>query len=77
MGQRAVKRIIFTHRNGIQRIVGVHDGPLPDAISIPFEVAGEQIEFANLVRVTNRAAFYREPIVPMTGRLGEFHPQQR
>jgi hypothetical protein len=62
-----VKRIVFEDREtGINHIVGVWteaDGP--HAVTAgPGELNGRIVPFVSLVRVTPRALFYREPLVP-------------
>lgn len=67
-----MKRIVFQHPDGLHQILGATDGDLPtvlqfqapDGSPVPFETRGRVVPFASLVRVTHRAAFYKEPLVP-------------
>lgn len=76
------KRIVFVHPDGLHQIVGATDGELPvtlqfvgpDGQPVPFQARGRVVPFASLVRVTPRAAFYKEPLVPSSYT---FHEAQR
>lgn len=64
------------HPDGIPQICGAHDGELPVIIK-DSTMRGRSIPFVSLVKVTERAAFYKEPLVP-SGRFNQsFHPSQR
>lgn len=67
-----MKRIIFEgHPDGVPTICGAHEGELPVCIG-PFVVRGHTVPFASLVKVTERMAFYREPLVPSSAKQ-HFH----
>lgn len=70
------KRVVFMDR-GVPTIVGVlePDETVPVATDGPFEVNGRTVQFASLVRVTPRAVFFKEPMVPRS--YGSMHPSQR
>ncbi len=59
------KRIVFIHPDGLFQIMGTDDGmaKLP-VVAEEFEAGGRLVEFASLVRVTPRAAYYKEPMEP-------------
>lgn len=75
------KRIVFIHPDGLMQIMGTDDGmPSLPVTAEGFAVQGRTVPFASLVRVTSRAAYYKEPLVPAT-TMGPatitFHPEQR
>lgn len=71
------KRIVFIHGN-LTLICGLLT-ELPVTLP-PFEVLGETIPFASLVKVTSRAAYYKAPHVPQSFRPSDkplFDARQR
>ena len=82
---REVKRIVFEHTQGklagIPAIMGLTSDfglepgkPLPDHAE-GFEAHGRLIPFAGLIKVTNRYALYREPL--LFGNQTSFHSEQQ
>lgn len=75
-----MKRIVFEHPDGLAQIIGhVPDGgTVPIVIPLPgmpaMSLCGRVVAFASLVRMTSRAAFYREPMVPASY---SFHAAQQ
>lgn len=69
------KRIVFIHPDGMRQIMGTDEGfdTLP-IVAENFEVRGRIVPFASLVRVTTRAAYYKEPMVPASYT---FHEAQK
>ena len=67
------KRVVFLHPDGIYEICGVEQEPRIITAE-NFTLRGRFIEFASLFKVTTRAAYYREPIVPASNG---FHEAQR
>lgn len=65
-----------TGLRGIFQIIGRVQGQPPDHIPGPFQITENVIvEFASLIKVTSRAAYYRETVDPaILGRLGMFMP---
>lgn len=60
-----MKRIVFLHPNGIAQIMGTDEGfPELPVTAGEFVAMGRLVPFASLVRVTERVAYYREPLVP-------------
>lgn len=59
-----MKRIVFRHPDGIYQIVGVVAGDDLAVTSERIELRGRVIPFASLYKVTTRAAYYKEPLVP-------------
>lgn len=59
------KRVVFVHPDGLHQILGTTAGfeRLP-VTAENFQTRGRVVPFASLVRVTSRAAYYREPIIP-------------
>jgi hypothetical protein len=58
------------------QVFGLGDVP-PTHVSGPFQIGNSPVvEFASLVRVTPRAAYYREVAdkSSLTGRLGDYMP---
>jgi hypothetical protein len=75
-----VKRLVFIHADGLHQILGATKGELPEAIHAddgsPIEMLpGRNVAFASLVRVTTRAAFYKEPMTPRS--YGSFDARQQ
>ncbi|MGE3341454.1 MAG: hypothetical protein AB7J46_06195 [Candidatus Altimarinota bacterium] len=76
------KRIVLHHVSGsmkdLMRIVGTVSGGVPPFLEGPFKVADDDhvIEFASLIRVTDRAVYYRETADQsnLKGKLGDFFP---
>jgi hypothetical protein len=69
------KRIVFVDADGLHIIMGTDaEFPTLPITAQNFVVRGRTVPFASLYRVTTRAAFYREPIVPASYT---FHEQQR
>ena len=72
-----MKRLVFIHTQGphagLHQILGVAD-EFPEGAE-KFEAMGRVVEFASLIKMTTRAAFYREVIKPMS--FGSFDPRQR
>lgn len=69
------KRAVFVHPSGLCQIMGtLDDFPRPPVTAEGFTVQGRLVPFASLYRMTPRAAFYKEPIVP-AGYT--FHEAQR
>jgi hypothetical protein len=67
------KRIVFLDRERDYAVIVGHDG---DLASLPvtvqnFEVRGRVVPFASLVKVTTRAAYYSEPLVPASYTFAE------
>ncbi len=65
---------------GLFQIVGLSPDPVLPAMPGPFQIGSDQaplVRFASLVKVTPRAAYYREALDQTKGKLGEFHPEQR
>lgn len=62
-----MKRVVFVHPDGLHQICGVSDA-LPVTIE-GFQALGRPVAFASLVRVTPRAAFYKEPTTPASYRF--------
>jgi hypothetical protein len=83
--QKPVKRIVLLTRDGIHRILGIFDPNADDITKMPdfitFKIdhkdGHEEKTHASLLQVQPRFILYREIMQPATGRLGEFHPQQR
>ena len=69
------KRILFLRQDGIYQIMGT-DAKFPTlpVTAEGFEAGGRLIPFASLYRVTSRAAFYKEPMVPSNYT---FDPRQK
>lgn len=69
------KRIVFVHPSGLHEIVGTTD-TLPELpiVAQGFTLQGREVPFASLFRVSHRAAFYKEPMVPASY---SFHKEQR
>jgi hypothetical protein len=70
-----MKRIVFVHPNGLHQIIGT-DAPFP-ALPVTaegFHALGREVAFASLVKVTTRAAFYKEPLIPASAG---FHAAQQ
>ena len=67
------KRVVIERSDGNIGILGVSDTQPTSLLVLP-GVDGP-VGFS-LVRVTPRAYYYREIVIPITGRLGEFHPSQ-
>lgn len=57
------KRVVFLHPDGIAQIVGVWSADTPQTAE-GFTLRGRLIPFASLVKVTQRAVFFREPMLP-------------
>jgi hypothetical protein len=57
------KRVVFLHPDGIPQILGEWSPDLPITAE-NFTLRGRLIEFASLVKVTQRAVFFREPMLP-------------
>lgn len=70
----AEKRLVFEHATGLTALCGLWEGP-PPVVLPPFQVLGETIPFASLYKVTERAAYYRAPVVPKS--YGSMHPAQK
>lgn len=85
------KRIVFEHTRGayrgIKRIMGtqiaagITEGQLPpdylSDLTIVEPNGKSRLTHASLVRVTAKTLEYREIVPPTSGRLNEFHPEQR
>lgn len=72
------KRAVLVHRSGLVRILGavVLTANMPTPY-IELMIDGEHVQ-AGLIRVTPRQVVYRQIVDgPKTGKLGEFHPEQR
>ena len=77
------KKIVFVHPDGLHQIIGATDTQPPtvlqfrgpDGVVVPFEIRGRVVPFASLYRVTRRAAYYKEPLVP--GASHTFHEAQQ
>lgn len=75
-----MKRVVFEHPDGLAQILGY----VPDGGTVPIviplqgmpamELRGRVVAFASLVRMTPRAAFYREPMIPASY---SFHAAQQ
>ena len=78
------KRVVLLHTsgpmNGMHRILGVVE-ELPPFLNGPCRVADDEhvTQFSSLISVKPRWALYRESTedAGLTGKLGEFHPEQR
>ncbi len=76
----AEKRIVLEYSqgrlNGIFQIVGVMLEP-PPFIQGPFQLdpADQIVDWANLVKVTPRAAYYKEMITVEGEAINEFYPE--
>ncbi len=69
------KRIVFVDHDGLHIIMGTDaEFPTLPVTAQNFEVRGRRVAFASLYKVTTRAAYYREPIVPASYT---FHEAQR
>jgi hypothetical protein len=76
------KKIVLLTRDGMHHIVGAFDPSVHTVRDyIEFEMIRDQkVEQvgASLIAVKPRFIFYRETMhQALTGRLGEFHPQQK
>ena len=69
------KRLVYIHPDGLHQILG-HAGGLPKLPEVlpKFEVNGRLVPFCSLFKVTQRAAYYKEPLVPAANT---FHEAQR
>jgi hypothetical protein len=56
------KRVVFIHPDGVHEICGVVD-QYPITLG-PFPTRGRLVAFASVIRVTARAVFYKEPMIP-------------
>ena len=66
------KRVVLVHPDGVRQILGVVEGEL-SVTAGPLQERGRDIPFVSLVRVTTRAAYYKEPLVPASYT---FHDRQ-
>jgi hypothetical protein len=57
------KRVVFLHPDGIPQILGEWSPDLPITAE-NFTLRGRPIAFASVVKVTQRAVFFREPMIP-------------
>jgi hypothetical protein len=73
------KRLVFVYADGRHEIGGVfRSDQLPSVIEVKVLDDGKiRTGAAGLIRVTTRAAYYKEITEPVTGRFDEFHPEQR
>lgn len=73
-----MKRVVFLDAHGPAQILGLWDESikaLPVVTPRAFIAStGREVPFASLVKVTPRAAFYKEPILPASS---SFHAAQR
>ncbi len=70
------KRIVFVDQDGLHIIMGTDaEFPTLPVTAQNFEVRGRRVPFASLYKVTTRAAFYKEPLVP--GATHSFHEAQQ
>lgn len=71
-----MKRVVFMDGD-MPTICGVIEyGPTMDTTVTEAELRpGRMIKFASLVRVTTRAVYFKEPMVPKS--YGSMHPGQR
>lgn len=67
------KRVVLITSNAPPRILGLVTGPPIDFVQAvtPFGLIQ-----ASLIQVRHRMVVYRELMIPVTGRLGVFHPGQ-
>lgn len=69
------KRVVLIHPDGMRQICGVVEETTELPITVEgFSALGRDVPFASLVRVTARAAYYKEPMVPSSY---SFHSAQR
>jgi hypothetical protein len=65
-----VKRIVFVHPNGMHQILGHAPAEYPITLPLPgtppMDLLGKEVPFASLVKVTERMAVYKEPMIPGT-----------
>lgn len=76
------KKIVIKHRSGLHQILGdtsqLPNGNIMDATFLPAVQFGDHVAPASLVTVKDRYVIYHELMdAPATGKLGEFHPEQR
>lgn len=77
------KRVVLLHRSGLHRIMGTFDSSvhtLRDFIEFDIRRYDGTVErtAASLLSVQPRFVVYRQVMEPpKSGKLGEFHPQQR
>ena len=66
------------HPNGLHQIIG-HSGDLGKhkiPVVLPaFKTHGRVVEFSSLYRMTTRAAYFKEPMLPSSGQT--FHENQK
>ena len=67
------KRLVFLHPDGIAQILGEWSPDMPHTAE-GFTLRGRLIPFASLVKVTGRAVYFREPMIPASY---SFHAAQQ
>lgn len=63
--------------DGLSTIVGLHASNVPVNMVLPLDEEGKEFIEVGLIKVKRRFALYKPILAPNTGRLNDFHPEQR
>lgn len=61
------KRAVFVHSDGLHQIIGLVNQDIPVTLAgegTVIQLRDRVIPFASLIKVTERVAFYKEPMIP-------------